>query len=197
MRYLTIGLLFVAVAGCSHVPLPSAVRLGRLDPLTADPQYIQIAVRMPDGLSVPDSGAVMEIGTRRADIDAEEKLRLVFEKQVAASSHLADGLEPKAGTHVEIFRVSERDIPRLRALQETAKSWKADAPDDTKGSLSIQASGCRTSTLPRGPLHISTYLRTDPGSSFFVVARDMDLRSLVSNNGGEAFSVPLCDVPER
>jgi hypothetical protein len=182
MRISAVLLIVLMAAGCSYVPLSSAMKLRRIDPLAADPRHIRIAVRLPDGLQVRDGGAVMEIGARRQDKNEVNLQKFVFEKSPGGPMGEAEGLAPEDGTHVEIFRVAERDIVRIQALQEKIRAWKADAPDDVKGSLSIGASGCRISALPQGPLYATTYLKTEPASPFFAVTRKADLRKLAGSS---------------
>jgi len=192
MRLFAVLLIITGVAGCSTIPLSSALKLRQLNPLTADPKAIRIAVRLPDGIRVREDGAVMEITARRTDTGLTEKGRFVFRQQTSATADAADGLLAEADTHFEIFRIADDDMARLRRLQETMKVWKAEAPDDAGGSLSIQISGCRTAKLPPGPVVISTFLRTDPAEPFFTVMRNVDLRSAF-NEGGQAHILPLCD----
>jgi hypothetical protein len=170
------------------------MKLRRLDPLAADPRHIRIAVRLPDGLQVRKGGAMMEIGARRQDKNEEDLQKFVFEKvhggPVAGELALEAGSDEAAGTHIEIFRVAERDFARIQALQQKVRAWKAEAPDEVKGSLSIGAAGCRIAALPQGSLYVTTFLKTDPARPFFTVTRKADLRKLAGSLEAE---LPPCE----
>ena len=193
MRKILIGLTFLALAGCGYMPISSMLKLRQLDLMTTDARQIRVAVQMPDALEVREGGAILEIGAERPNPDEGLQERFILEKINGAALADMPGVEPKPGFHLSVFRVAEADMARLTALRGKIKAWKEQDPDGTKGTLSIGADGCRREELPEGALLVSTYLRTDSEDEFITMARNFDLRSIVSESGG-GLDIPPCST---
>lgn len=191
MQKILIGLVFLALAGCGHMPISSMLKLRQLDFMTADARQIRVAVQMPEALEVHEDGAVLEIGAERRNPDENLQERFILEKLAGAATAATPGVEPKPGFHLAIFRLAEADMARLAALRGKIKAWKAEDPGGTKGTLSIGAAGCRREQLPEGALLVSTYLKTDGEEEFITMARNVDLRSVVPESSG-GLDLPPC-----
>lgn len=185
-----VGLAFIALSGCTYMPISSMLKLRQFDLMTADARQIRVAVQMPEAIGVREGGAVLEIGVERSS--SGEKLEERFMLEQVPGTGAAPGVERMPGSHLEVFRMSEADMERLSALRRTVGAWKAVDPDGTKGSLSIGAAGCRRGVLPEGALPVSTYLRTGSEEEFITMTRDMDLRTLVTDSD-ENIGLPPCE----
>ena len=191
MRKILIGLAFLALGGCGYMPISSMLKLRQLDFMTADARQIRVAVLMPEAIAVREGVAVLEIGAERRS--SEEKLEEQFILEQVQGRDATPGIETMPGSRLEVYRVAEADMERLSALRRTVEIWKAADPDDTKGTLSIGAAGCRRDRLPEGALLVSTYLRTDSEGEFITMARNVDLRSVASESGG-GLDLPPCET---
>ena len=80
----------------------------------------------------------------------------------------------------EYRRIAKADIPRLEAMRETVRARRKTDPDGTKGSFTVTSGACRVAALPSGPLFVTTKLKTAPDEAYFVMTRNVDLRTLVS-----------------
>lgn len=58
---------YFTLQSCSTVPIMSMYKLSQLDPLSADPQQIRIAVRTSAVLSIQKGGVQMNIGYQADD----------------------------------------------------------------------------------------------------------------------------------
>ena len=193
MRSIFAGLALLAVAGCSYMPLSSMLKLRQFDLMTADARQIRVAVQFPDAMAVREDGAELMISVEHAG--SGEKLEERFILEQVSGQGVTPGVETRPGSHLEVFRMAEADMERLSALRRTVEGWRATGPDDTKGSLSVGAAGCRRDTLPEGPLIISTYLRLDEAEEFFAVTRNMNLRTFASDAHLEENSPPCDTLP--
>lgn len=127
-RLLPIFLLFLA--GCTSLVPGTALRLQGVDPLSADPGEISVAVELPEGLGVlPDS---VKLGLAAQNADG----------RTIADSWTLETLRQPGDRWV--FRVAEADRAEMRRLQATARAWEEADPKGTSGSISVTLGGCRT-----------------------------------------------------
>lgn len=194
MRKTFIGLAFMALAGCTYMPISSMLKLRQFDLMTADARQIQVAVQFPDVMEVREDGAEMIITVEHAELGEKLEERFVLERVSGVSA--TPGVERRPGTHLEVFRMAEADMDRLAAMRRRLAAWKAADPDSTKGSLSVGAAGCRRDSLPDGPLIISTYLRLEDADEFFPLTRNFNLRSFASGPQLEIACHPANPDPE-
>lgn len=191
MRQILIGLAFMALAGCTYMPISSMLKLRQFDLMTADARQIRVAVQFPDVMEVREGGAEMMITVEH--MDSGEKLEERFILERVPGQGATPGVERMSGTHLEVFRMAEADMERLSAMRQAVGAWKAAGPDATKGALSIGAAGCRRDSLPEGPLIISTYLRLEETEDFFPVTRNFNLRTFASDAHLEE-NLPPCEA---
>ena len=102
------------------------------------------------------------------------------------------------GLNYEAFKIAPADVPRLRALQDKIRQLKSKYPNDAKGFLSVSTAGCTTAALPQGALLVTTLIKTRNDQAFFILTKDVDLRSIVSKERLE-MEVPQCKnkIPGR
>lgn len=134
--------------GCSSVNPFAMARLAQLNPMTTDPADFAARLHLPDGLQIPPDGATLVVQAERSDIGAQREARYAF---------VSDG---------EIWTLSDRDAADLRAVQTMVQAWKAEAPDATTGSITLQLTGCAVGAGPAPNAPVSADLSLDGGRSF-------------------------------
>lgn len=177
MRVLFGVLLAFALAACGHVPLSSIPKLKGLDFMTMDVEALRVAVEMPEGLLVRPGSAIITIGVNESAGGPVLQERIILRQiPLLQSARQSAGLSSDA----QVFRIAKADIPRLEAMRETVRARRKTDPDGTKGSLTVTSGACRVASLPKGPLPVTTKLKTAPDEAYFVMTRNVDLRTLVS-----------------
>jgi hypothetical protein len=134
MRFLPAVLLLPA---CASVVPSAAARLAAVDPLTADPAQIAVAVMLPQGLAIRPGTAVLEMAGSRGD-------QRVAERLVLAPMPVPDLAVPQGST-LMAFGIAPADAARLRHVQAAIRAWKAEGP--AQGRLSVGLGGCATAPL--------------------------------------------------
>lgn len=118
------------LAGCSSIVPGTALRLGTVDPLTADPGQISVAIELSEGLAVLP-------GSVKLSLSAEHP-----ERGAVGGDWTLEGTEQSGERW--LFRMPEAELADVRRVQREIKSWKTADPDGTEGALSVSLGGCRT-----------------------------------------------------
>lgn len=150
--------LLLALAGCGAVVPATATRVAALNPLTANPADVAVALDLPPSLRIPPGGAALTLGAsgRRGGPDLSETVIL-------------SEVEVPGGTL--IFTIPGDGAARLRSLQTRIAEGRA-AGTVGRGSLSIEISGaCRTGPLPADPT-VSIAIRLAPDGPFNPLVRN-------------------------
>ncbi len=167
----------------SHVPLATMSRLSSMKLPEIEPKSLRVAARMP-ALLEPRRGGVkvsLSIGSKDAS-----KMEFVLEPVTEPSEQAELSKFQRPGSRLWSYRLSAADAARLQQAI-------SDAHGGNQNSVSIAAGvdACRRGPLGAQPLPTTTYLRTD-ASGFFVLAEDLDLRTVVSERDF-ASKVPACE----
>ena len=178
--------LSVAMAGCSHMPVTSMIKLARVDFETSDPAQLRAAIKLPRSLRARPNGVALRISVQ---VGREpEEARDFMLRELPEPAELAR--EAGAGSHIFAYRVDDADLARLAAFLAELIAKKSSGQ---KGSISISVrpQACKVGELPDGPIYFSTYLRTAETKDYVALARDVDLRSIVPNAAVVA-EIPRC-----
>ncbi len=191
MRTLLIAGLLLFISGCTQVPLSSLWKLYNLDMMSVDPSQIRVGIRMPQTLRVRRDGAVITMGVAKSKSGAEITERFILEATTKAERAEEFQLSNRSGFDYEVFKIADQDVPRLLAMREKVKIRKAKFPKDTSGFLTVTATGCRLGIVPEGPLPVTTLLKTRNDQEFFILTKDVDLRSIIAKDQWKT-EVPPC-----
>lgn len=112
-------------------------------------------------------------------------MELILEPAVEPHERAALAGFQRPGTRLSSYRLSRADVARLQRVITAAGSAQSTV------SISAGVEACRRSPLGTQPLPTTTFLRTD-ASGYFVLAEDLDLRSVVSEQD-LATKVPPCE----
>jgi hypothetical protein len=158
-------------------------RLSSLKLAEIDPAELRVAARLPDVLEPRPGGAKVRIdvaGGRQGGVAGAE---LILERTVEPSEFAALSPYRRAGDEIWVYRLSASDADRLRHLIE-------EAGGASGVSIAAGVDACHRKPYGSAPLPTTTFLRTS-GTQFIVLARDLDLRSIVSEQD-LASRVPPC-----
>lgn len=151
------SLLLVGVlSGCTSMVPGNALWLSQLDPLSADPGDITVALELPAGLGVLPDSVQLSLSAKRTGHGS-----------VGGSWVLAEARDP---LDRRVYRVASQDLTELRTVQMQAQAWEEVDPGGTTGSLSLALGGRRT--VP------AAQLAGARGSVFLGLAQDQPPRAL-------------------
>jgi hypothetical protein len=180
----------LAMAGCSHMPVTSMVKLARVDFETSDPAQLRAAIKLPRTLRPQPNGVALRIAVQVGR--APEEARDFMLRELPEPAELTR--EAGAGSHIFAYRIDDADLARLAAFRaELIASKNSAQSSGQRGSISISVrpQACKVGELPDGPIYFSTYLRTAETKDYVALARDVDLRSIVPNAAVVA-EIPRC-----
>lgn len=188
MRVFCIAILAFILANCGHVPLSSLPKLKQMDFMTLDVEQLRVAVAMPEGLHVREGSAVIATGIREsAGRPALEERMILQEVQLDQRARTASNLPSRA----QIFRIAEEDLTRLETLRRMVRERRQEDPDGTKGYLTVTSGACRSAALPTGPILVNTLLKTASDEAYFVLTRNVNLRSVIPARQLQS-EIPAC-----
>jgi hypothetical protein len=180
----------LAMAGCSHMPVTSMVKLARVDFETSDPAQLRAAIKLPRTLRPQANGVALRIVVQVGR--APEEARDFVLREMPEPAELTR--EAGAGSHIFAYRIDDSDLGRFKAFRSELIARKSAAQNSgQKGSISISVrpQACKAGELADGPVYFTTYLRTVETKDYVALARDVDLRSIVPNAAVVA-EIPRC-----
>jgi hypothetical protein len=182
--------LMAGLCACASVNPAGLARLAAMDPLSANPQQISVAARLPQALKLRTGDLMMAVKTNETEgLGGIDQIFYLAVTDAAAGD--AGVIAPKEGERLQTAQVAPQDIERLRATQAKAQALKAAGSAKGKGSLTVSAKGgCRTAELGDGPLKLNLYMQTETNGEWFPVVNSLDLRQAL---GGELLAkIPPC-----
>ena len=179
-------LLMLAMAGCSHMPVTSMVKLARIDFETSDPAQLRAAIKLPRTLRPRPNGVALRIAVQVGR--APEEARDFILREIPEPAELTR--EAGADSHIFVYRIDDSDLARLKAFRAELIAKKNSGQ---KGSISISVrpQACNADELADGPVYLTTYLRTAETNDYVALARDVDLRSIAPDPATVA-GIPRC-----
>jgi hypothetical protein len=174
------ALVVAALAGCSHVPVTTALKLASFDPMTTDPAALRAAVAMPVEALPAKGGAKLVLTQARRDGSDEDKLELALEEvPLAAETGLA-AVRSGPGRQIRAFRIAAADVPRLVETRQRMAARRAAEPGAFRGALSVGVDGCSRAGAPMPKsFRVSTWLKTAETGEYVTLLDDVDLVPLI------------------
>ena len=176
----------LAMAGCSHMPVTSMVKLARVDFETSDPAQLRAAIKLPRTLRPQPNGVALRIAVQIGR--APEEARDFMLRELPAPTELTR--EAGAGSHIFAYRIDDADLARLAAFRAELIAKKSSGQRGSI-SISVRPQACKAGELADGPVYFTTYLRTAETKDYVALARDVDLRSIVPDPAAVA-GIPRC-----
>jgi hypothetical protein len=179
-----------AVAGCTHMPLTSMVRLARVDFTATDPAQVRAAVKLPRAVVPKPHGMAMRVAVKLANGDEEFQdfhLREVSEPNDLLALHRE--LDP--GAHIFAYRLDAGEAARLAAFRDALKKKQEASKGGGELTIAIRPDACRIAELGNGPVFVTTYLRTAETGGYVPLTHALDLRN-VDPKRDIAAAIPPC-----
>ncbi|EFO32781.1 hypothetical protein TRICHSKD4_1398 [Roseibium sp. TrichSKD4] len=189
----TVLVVVLFLAACGHVPIASIPKLAKLDLFETDPAALRVAVLYPDSIRIPEDGAKLELSVRDAATQTnlmEETIYLVKGGTSAEKAELASKLT--SGKRLEVYQFSKADIAYMRAFQQRVKTLKETKGDTTEGSLSVSVRGCEVKPISKGPVRVSTFIKTVELDGFVTLLRYFDISEAVARQKADHPSMSDC-----
>jgi len=175
------------LAGCTHMPVMSIIKLAQVDFASTNPAELRAAVKLPRSLQPRTQGTMLRISVKKSD--GQELTQEFALQEVSNQSELLPlRAEISTGTHVFVYRINPTDLPRLADFRARAL---AQPRIRRGGTLSIQPQACRSDEIAPGPILFSTFLRTAEIGEYVALTRDVDLRTFASGRDIAAI-IPPC-----
>ncbi|WP_224826124.1 hypothetical protein [Cognatishimia sp. MH4019] len=167
------------LSACASLNPAGMIAASSLDPVNTPPSQIQVAVGVPDTVSLADGDAVFRIAFGYA------QARVVDESVPLQLRPSADGQPaPNAGDEViYLAQFSDEDAARVAAAQAKIRALKEQGSDGT-GSLSVSITGGCLLEPELETLPLSTWLRTNPDGAFVQLTERVDVFEVL--NASEA-----------
>lgn len=201
MRFLSLlkaSALALPLAACGHVPLSTIWALRNLDAATLDPALFRAAIRIPDTLEPAPKGVKLEIGWWRDGDEANKhEVKFVLQETISPADTAPLTAERRPGTRVHVYRVDPADLAAIRAVQAQVQEEKAKSGGHAHGKLGVGADACRRGEPGRGPVPMTTWLRTEARGDYLPVVVDLDLRSAVTAEKSFDDLVPPCAAVDK
>ncbi|MBL4930118.1 hypothetical protein [Fuscibacter oryzae] len=150
----------LVLAGCSYVPASTVARLAAIDPLTADPAQIELAVVMPPGMNPLPGTAKMTLHTEAAGQTRDAEFAL---EERGQPQNGPQGVPMPAGAHAKAYGLSVADVARMRALQAEIA---AGPGGDGRAALGVALGGCKQGAGPAPDAEGAVYVRLAADGSF-------------------------------
>lgn len=173
---LTYAAVLLGLSACASVNPVGLAKLAAMDPLSADPEQISVAARLPESLKLRTGDLMMVVKTKETSgPDAINETFLLTVEEAAPGD--AGLVMPENGERLQTARVAPADIERLRATQAKARALKAAGEGNGKGSLTVSAKGgCKTSEFGDAELVLNLFMQTETDGEWFPVVNALDLR---------------------
>ncbi len=182
--------LAAILSACASVNPVGLAKLAAMDPLSADPQQISVAARLPQALKLRTGDLVMLVKTN--GVEGPDAIDETFSLAVTdAAAGDAGVIAPGDGERLQTARVAPQDLERLRATQAKARAMKASGKHKGNGSLTVSAKGgCKMAELGDAELVMNLYMQTEANGEWFPVVNALDLRRAL---GAEMLAkIPAC-----
>lgn len=163
------------LSACDQVPLGTRAALQNLDVMTTDVTAMRFSVVLSPDIPI-QSSATLTIAMETPEGVVSETFEL---------SSLSEPLSTDNQVR-NIFAIADSDHAHFNVMRTNMRVLKEKYPDDSKGSVSVSASGCLTGAAPDGPMLVSVFIGLEDEAAWLPLLRDADLRILEASADGEA-----------
>lgn len=185
-------LIALFLAGCTSMPLTSMYKLSRMDPMEADPAQIKVAVRADEAIGIGKGDAQIEFKFDAEDgsLSIDEIYLIEMDRDPIVYGALYTDKKP--GESITVLSLTPGDAERMKQLQlEMAQFRKGDVKGS--GSLRVNLNGmCLNSKMLPGEVQLDLFLQTSEQEGFFVMAKNLDMREALAEDGTDMDELPDC-----
>ena len=181
IKYLSAILLATSLFSCTSMSLTGMYKLSQMDPLTADPTQIRVAIKTDNSITVKDGDAQIKFAYTSEDksISIDDIYYVAIDRNNKVSTYLFDDIKPT--DTVTILSLTASDAMKLQQNQRIILNHKNQDKKGT-GSLSIGLEDfCLPKPLPSRDLLVDVYLQTNTQDGFFEFLNGIDLKEEAEN----------------
>ena len=100
--------------------------------------------------------------------------------------------DKKPGESITVLGLTTSDAERMRQLQLAMAPYR-NGDAEGSGSLRVNLSGmCLHSKMPPGEVQLDLFLQTSEQEGFFVMAKNLDMREALAEDGTDMDELPDC-----
>lgn len=159
---LSLGMV-AGLSACVSMNPVTLVQLATLNPLTADPTQMAVALTLPEGVGVADGTAHMRIYAEHEDGESfDERFELLQDAQA-------------------IWRVEPGARDRFRAAQGRAAEWEQSDAGAASGGFSVGFEPCTLGNGPGADARVSLSLQLEPGARFLPLFNNVPVEDLAED----------------
>lgn len=186
------------LAGCGKVPVTTQWKLRSFDPLTFDPAAPRVAIIASSTVrALPGGAKILFRHWQKEAEDSKTSETFVLQETGEALPAALRGAAPE-GMRTTVFRLADKDIPRVRALQAAFAERKRTAPGTAGAEAKADIDACRTADLPAGPLEGTVFIKMDETNGYLPLFERLDFRALAESEGNRLETmVKPCPPPAR
>ncbi len=188
-------LLMLFISACSAIPLKTMYHLATTDLMTVDPAYLSAATRVPSGLRESKKGVKMTFSSWLGEKKKNAKvLEIKLEKVTDKEKLLSIKALEKTSYTTLLYRISAKDVERIKAFRQQHKKRKQAYGDNMQGSFTIGVSYCRAGKLSDKPILVSTWLKVGKDTGLLPLIIDHDMQEDLKKNDKSIDKIlPLCN----
>jgi hypothetical protein len=166
--------------------------LSKIDPMTADPEQIRVAIRVDESVNATRGSAqiVMTYQTEDGGIDEEHTFDVQMTSAQRLTAKLLKGSQP--GEEVTVMSLTAEDAATMRDFQQRVfESQKAEVKGT--GSFSLRFGQlCLDKDLPDGDVPLTLFLKTQTDEDYIVFIKT-NLNKLASDTDSDLDLLPFCE----
>jgi hypothetical protein len=174
------------------MPLTTMYKLSRMDPMDADPAQIKVAVRADEAIGIGKGDAQIEFKFDAEDdsLHIDEIYLIEVVRNPVVHGELYADKKPRES--ITVLGLTTSDAERMRQLQLAMASYR-NGDVKGSGSLRVNLSGmCLHNKMPPGEARVDIFLQTSEQEGFFVMAKNVDMREVLAEEGTDMDELPAC-----
>lgn len=185
------GVICAILASCATIPVSSIYKLRNFDLATTDVAKLRIAVQIPQSIRIRPAGVRMVVAARLANGSFDQREAFVLDELDRLTGSAGQQPKPAKWTHVAAYRLKSTDTDRMIGFREKIAQLKQRHGDEVKGSISVNVDSCARALIADGPVHITTWIKSEETAGYVVLNRNLDLRG-ESEKAGQPLEIKPC-----
>ena len=176
IKTFSLAVWVLITVGCTSMSLTGLYRLSQLDPLTADPSQIKVAIKTDRIIEVKDGAAHINFSYKSNDgsIDISDNFYVVIDRNNTSAQLLFDDI--KSTDTITVLSLTSKDGEKFQQNQRIVAKHKQEDKKGT-GSFGIGLDEfCLPDPMPERPITVDLYLQTNKSDGFFAFLSGIDIK---------------------
>jgi len=174
--FVSLFILTLYLTGCVGMPLTTAMKLRKVNPLEVDPAQLKVAVRADKSIGIREGGVhvLLKFIADDGSLNIDDTYVVEVVRNPILPPELFRG-KPTSET-VTVLQLSDSDARKMTRVQSLLKPY---TDGQASGSLSfgVDVKGvCAHGSVPTGTLLIDIFVQANNIDGFLAVTKDLDLR---------------------